>query len=197
MNCSKPPEPGGSLSGLRGQLDQETTRGNPSLMPSTSASISVAVSRASPATSWPTGFRSWTHALRAFRDLVTWCRSAKGSRSSSRWALVASAALALAACGPMSDEDEIRATVDEANAAATAGEFERLCRELFAPSEFPTERAKERCVRQLSSEPPTPASILVVDSVAIDGETARAEYTSGGFVDLIREDGRWYVATAG
>jgi len=112
-------------------------------------------------------------------------------------ALVTSAALALAACGPMSDEDEIRAAVDEANAAATAGEFERLCRELFAPSEFPTERAKERCVRQLSSEPPTPASILVVDSVAIDGETARAEYTSGGFVDLIREDGRWYVSTAG
>ena len=112
-------------------------------------------------------------------------------------AATAALALALAACGPASEEDEIRAAVDEANAAASAGEFERLCRELFAPSEFPTERARQRCIRQLSLEPPTDAFILVIDAVVIDGETARVEYTSGGFQDLVREDGRWYISTSG
>lgn len=110
--------------------------------------------------------------------------------------LVAVAALGLGGCGQETDEDEIRAAVNEANAAWTAGEVGQLCRDLLAPSEFPTERAKQRCVRQISEEPPTDSSFLMIDSVEIDGDTAQIEYAGGGSGSAVREDGRWYLSSA-
>jgi hypothetical protein len=111
------------------------------------------------------------------------------------------ACLPAAGCGESGDDDfdrtDPRAVVERAQQAVADEDAETLCRELILPGALGT--SDERCESEFASDLfGTPEAEVAANhelgEVEITENTARVEnLTTGGFTELVKEDGRWYL----
>jgi hypothetical protein len=110
-------------------------------------------------------------------------------------------ALAIAGCGDdesgdSEDEAAIEQVVVEIDRATADRDGAAYC-ELLQPSTlFDTFTSRARCVRETNQilEQAGEQPKLEVESVAVDGDTARVTFSGrSGEAPFIKEDGRWYL----
>lgn len=110
------------------------------------------------------------------------------------------AAVGFLLVGPLGCGDDssvqIRLLIERAQQLSAARDRATLCEEIISPLQFSTPGKLARCRRHLPITSRPDAPLKEVDSVQIDGETARATLEDGGYVDVVQVDGRWYIDIA-
>jgi hypothetical protein len=123
--------------------------------------------------------------------------------------LVIAVCAVLAACGDQgpSEEEQVRATLEELQRGTAAGDYGALCEEVFARRLVDTvEQVGLECEDALEKgfedvrEPR-----LTVGAVSVDGDTARAQVRSSAAgqaasddtVELVKEGATWRIASLG
>jgi hypothetical protein len=102
------------------------------------------------------------------------------------------------------EEGEVAAVIERYQEAVAAGDTTTICRELVAPSSVHDWGGPERCKRALerafrapgNGGVPRPGELEIV-SISIEGDSATASYADGGFTEVVRENGRWYLSPVG
>jgi ketosteroid isomerase-like protein len=118
-------------------------------------------------------------------------------------ALVVVTALAAAGCGRESEEENVRATLQEFADATARKDYQALCDDIFATKlveevkrSFPCELALKRSSLGEAQKPK-----LEVRRVRVDGEKASADVTTSAAnqpssrdtVQLVQEEGEWRI----
>jgi hypothetical protein len=99
---------------------------------------------------------------------------------------------------PTSPREEIVAVVERYESALADRDADEICSEVLAPSMFAPEVRATRCESRLqatleSGGELAKAPSLDIESVEIRGHSATARLLAGGFLQLSRERGQWYV----